>query len=256
MKPTHERHYGQWKPGVRWLRNAGTLVGALALLFAAWLASGGLEGDGTSSGMSTGAEVSVDMRDTEKVLEGLTMPAADKLRQLRVRRHKEAGPYDRSFFGEPWADVDNNACDTRNDILARDLEQVRYRKGSRCVVVEGILHDPYVGVTIHFTRGPDTSPLVQIDHVVALGDAWRSGAYQWSDSQRQEFANDPNNLLAVQGQANQDKESSRADQWMPPRREYWCDYVTRQITVKYDWDLSVTPAEREAMIRALSTCPR
>lgn len=183
------------------------------------------------------------------------LSTVEKLADLRVRRDRGAGGYDRSYFGEPWADEDLNGCDTRNDILRRDLEDIRFRKGSHCVVNSGVLHDPYVGVTIHFKRGPETSPLVQIDHVVALGDAWRAGASDWTPRKRQEFANDPENLLAVEGQANQDKESSRADQWMPPREEYWCAYVSRQIDVKYAWDLTITEAEREAMIRALSTCP-
>lgn len=198
----------------------------------------------------------VDRRPLDVVMKDRSdLRAMRQLQELRVRHDRGAGGYDRAYFGEPWADIDGNGCDTRNDILKRDLQDLRFRKGSSCVVSRGILHDPYVGVTIDFKRGPDTSPLVQIDHVVALGDAWRAGASEWSPAERQEFANDPNNLLAVEGQANQDKESSRADQWMPPREEYWCDYVTRQIDVKYEWDLTITEREREAMVRALSTCP-
>lgn len=236
----------------------GGVLGGLALALAGWIFSGVFSGSSSvpEEGSLTPSKVQVDQRDIQDVQADLVdLPAYQMLQELRIRPRKEAGEYDRSVFGEPWADVDNNGCDTRNDVLARDLEKVRFRKNSRCVVAEGVLKDPYVGVTINYKRGPDTSPLVQIDHVVALGDAWRSGAWKWSAAQRQEFANDPNNLLAVQGQANQDKESSRADQWLPPREEYWCEYVTRQIQVKHDWDLSVAPQEKDAMIRALSTCP-
>lgn len=248
--------FGQWKPGQPLMKKLGTLAGAAALAVAGWLVSGQLPGGNTAKSPEVVGSTQVDQRPVETVLDSLgDLPAAQQLRDLRIRPHKEAGDYDRSVFGEPWADVDNNGCDTRNDVLARDLEQVNYRKGSHCVVASGVLHDPYAGEVIHYQRGPETSPLVQIDHVVALGDAWRSGAWKWSAAKRQEFANDPDNLLAVQGQANQDKESSRADQWMPPRKEYWCAYVTRQIQVKHDWDLSVAPQERDAMIRALSTCP-
>lgn len=259
MSTTPQRNYGQWKPGNALLKKIGALVGAALVALAGWLFTSVFGGEGASQGgggVAAGGR-NVDTRNPEAVLADLgDMEAARRLRELRIRPHKEAGPYDRSVFGEAWADVDNNGCDTRNDVLARDLDQVSYRKGSRCVVDQGVLHDPYVGKTINYKRGPKTSPLVQIDHVVALGDAWRSGAYQWSASKRQEFANDPNNLLAVDGQANQDKESSRADQWMPPRQEYWCEYATRQIRVKHEWDLSVAPQEREALIRALSTCQR
>lgn len=255
MSTRPDPQYGDWKPGGQRVRRAGGVVGALAAIVAAYLARGLTTNEAPVPSSTAPTTVAVDTRDPEVVLESLgDMPAAVKLRELRIRPRKEAGEYDRKAFGEPWADIDGNGCDTRNDVLARDLEQVRYRKGSRCVVASGVLNDPYVGERIDYLRGPDTSPLVQIDHVVALGDAWRSGAYQWSASERQEFANDPKNLLAVQGQANQDKESSRADQWMPPREEFWCEYVTRQIDVKYDWDLSVAPQERDAMIRALSTC--
>lgn len=256
MSTQVDQGYGDWKPGGSKGRKAGAIVGTIASILAALLLGNVIQHEASVPTVPTAdSQVSVDTREPSVVLESLgDMPAAVKLRELRIRPRKEAGDYDRSYFGEPWADVDNNGCDTRNDVLARDLEQVNYRKGSRCVVASGVLHDPYVGETIQYQRGPDTSPLVQIDHVVALGDAWRSGAYQWTPAQRQEFANDPNNLMAVQGQANQDKESSRADQWMPPREEFWCEYVTRQINVKHDWDLSVAPQERDAMIRALSTC--
>lgn len=256
MSTQPEQGYGDWKPGRRKGRSLGAFLGGLASVVATLLIHNVVTHDEPAPTLPEPAShVTVDTRKPSVVLESLgDMPAAVKLRELRIRPRKEAPDYDRSYFGEPWADVDNNGCDTRNDVLARDLEQVNYRKGSHCVVSSGVLHDPYVGETIHYQRGPETSPLVQIDHVVALGDAWRSGAFKWTPAQRQDFANDPNNLMAVQGQANQDKESSRADQWMPPREDFWCEYVTRQIEVKHDWDLSVAPQERDAMIRALSTC--
>ncbi|RRC94494.1 HNH endonuclease [Schaalia canis] len=181
--------------------------------------------------------------------------ARSQLAELEVRPKAYVEGYDRSEFGPAWEDVDGNGCDTRNDVLARDLDNIRYRKGSRCVIQTGTLHDPYVGVTMPFQRGDATSPLVQIDHVVALGDAWRAGAWEWSTAERVRFANDPENLLAVEGQANQDKEASRADQWMPPNRDYHCEYVARQIAVKHAWGLSVIESERQAMLDALDTCP-
>ena len=184
--------------------------------------------------------------------------AARQLRELAVRSADEASvvpDYDRQAFGQRWADTDHNGCDTRNDILARDLARPTFKPGTRdCVVLTGTLAEPYTGTTIQFQRGDKSSALVQIDHVVALADAWRSGAWQWDAQRRQEFANDPENLLAVDGAANEDKSASSADQWLPPNAAYRCDYVKRQIAVKYAYGLSVTQAEQDAMATQLTTC--
>ena len=184
--------------------------------------------------------------------------AARQLRELAVRSADEASAvpdYDRQAFGQRWADTDHNGCDTRNDILARDLARPTIKPGTRdCVVLTGTLAEPYTGTTIQFQRGDKSSALVQIDHVVALADAWRSGAWQWDAQRRQEFANDPENLLAVDGAANEDKSASSADQWLPPNTAFRCDYVKRQIAVKYAYGLSVTQAEQDAMATQLTTC--
>ena len=185
--------------------------------------------------------------------------AARQLRELTVRSADDASAvpeYDRAAFGQRWADIDHNGCDTRNDILARDLARPTFKPGTHdCVVLSGTLAEPYTGATIQFQRGNKTSSLVQIDHVVALADAWRSGAWQWDAQRRQEFANDPQNLLSVDGAANEDKSASSADQWLPPNVNFRCDYVKRQIAVKNAYGLSVTQAEQDAMATQLATCP-
>ena len=185
--------------------------------------------------------------------------AARQLRELTVRSADEATAvpdYHRQAFGQRWADTDHNGCDTRNDILARDLARPTFKPGTRdCVVLTGTLAEPYTGATIEFQRGDKTSALVQIDHVVALADAWRSGAWQWDAQRRQAFANDPDNLLAVDGAANEDKSASSADQWLPPNVAFRCDYVKRQIAIKYAYGLSVTQAEQDAMATQLTACP-
>ena len=168
--------------------------------------------------------------------------------------------YSRDAFGQRWSDdvsapLGHNGCDTRNDILNRDLTEVTYRPRTRdCVVVTGTLHDPYTGSVIYFQRGQDTSTAVQIDHVVALSDAWQKGAQLLSPQLRQEFANDPLNLLAVDGPANQQKSDSDAASWLPPQRSFRCQFVARQVGVKYKYQLWVTPAEHEAISRWLDTC--
>ncbi len=180
--------------------------------------------------------------------------ARTELASLEVKGRAPKTGYDRDEFGTAWSDVDRNGCDTRNDVLARDLTDVTYREGTGdCVVLTGTLVDPYSGTTIAFERGA-TSAAVQIDHVVALSDAWQKGAQQWTAGQRTEFANDPANLLAVDGPTNQAKGAGDAATWLPPSTGYRCAYVAQQIRVKAAYGLWVTPAERDAMDRQLDTC--
>jgi hypothetical protein len=177
-----------------------------------------------------------------------------ELDALEVKGRAPTTGYDRDEFGTAWADVDHNGCDTRNDVLARDLTDLTFREGTQgCVVESGTLDDPYSGETIAFVRGPD-SAAVQIDHVVALSDAWQKGAQQWTAEQRQEFANDPANLLAVDGPTNQAKGAGDAATWLPPSTGYRCAYVAQQIRVKAAYGLWVTQAEKDAMDRQLDTC--
>nr|WP_231134219.1 HNH endonuclease family protein [Motilibacter deserti] len=164
--------------------------------------------------------------------------------------------YDREEFGPAWADVDRNGCDTRNDVLRRDLAEVATKPGTRgCVVATGTLVDPYSGATIEFVRGMGTSQAVQIDHVVALSDAWQKGAQQWDEALREEFANDPLELLAVDGRLNSAKRDGDAATWLPPARPARCAYVARQVAVKAKYRLWVTAAEKAAIGRVLAGCP-
>ncbi|MFT8593051.1 MAG: HNH endonuclease family protein [Bifidobacterium sp.] len=165
------------------------------------------------------------------------------------------GHYDRKSFGFRETDTDGDGCDIRDDVLSRDLSSVRYRYAGSCIVESGILKDPYTTETIHFARGPSTSAKVQIDHVVALENAWQSGANTWSKAEKYRFGNDPYNLLAVDGSANQEKGSASAAHWLPSNRSYQCSYVSRQIGVKTKYHLTVTDAERRAMLAVLHTCP-
>ncbi|WP_418969167.1 HNH endonuclease family protein [Alloscardovia omnicolens] len=184
-----------------------------------------------------------------------TGQAAEALERLAVVDHpRTSRQYKRDYFGFRQTDEDGNGCDVREDVLARDLQDVRYKSLTSCKVATGILHDPYTGKTIHFQRGIDTSKAVQIDHVVALSNAWKSGAYKWNTARRYEFGNDTYNLLAVDGPANQQKEDASADQWLPSNSAYACQYVARQIGVKTKYQLSVTSAEKESMLKVLHGC--
>lgn len=153
---------------------------------------------------------------------------------LTVKGRAPKTGYDRDLFGGGWVDTDRNGCDTRNDILARDLTSVTYRPGTRdCVVETGTLADPYSGTLISFVKGNTTSNDVQIDHVVALSDAWQKGAQQWDGDTRIVFANDPLNLLAVDGPLNLQKGDGDTATWLPPNKSYRCAYVARQVAVKH-----------------------
>jgi hypothetical protein len=164
--------------------------------------------------------------------------------------------YTRAQFGQTWADVDRNGCDTRNDILKRDLTGQVYKEKTReCVVLSGTLIDPFSGETINFVRGNVSSMEVQIDHVVALSNAWQTGAVKLSIKDRTAFANDPMNLLAVKGRLNSQKSDGDAATWLPPLKSYRCDYVARQIAVKIKYKLWFTAPEKEAMVRTLKSCP-
>ncbi|MHA7270892.1 GmrSD restriction endonuclease domain-containing protein [Arthrobacter sp. HLT1-20] len=177
------------------------------------------------------------------------------LATLPIKGRAPKTGYSREEFGQAWADVDRNGCDTRNDILKRDLGAKTYKPGSgECVVLTGVLADPYTATTIDFVRGSATSSAVQIDHVVALNDAWQKGAQQLSVAQRTALANDPLNLLAADGPANQQKGASDASSWLPPNKSYRCDYVARQISVKATYSLWITQAEHDAMAKVLAGC--
>ncbi|EFA22180.1 HNH endonuclease family protein [Bifidobacterium gallicum] len=184
-----------------------------------------------------------------------TGTAAETLQKLTVDDSGGASGYDRDAFGYRTTDDDGNGCDVRDDVLARDMTDVTYTKSGGCKVKTGVLADPYTGQTIHFQRGQQTSSAVQIDHVVALENAWRSGASSWDEAKRLQFGNDMYNLLAVDGPANQDKGSKSAAYWLPTNGDYRCDYVARQIGVKDKYDLTVTSAEKQAMLSVLHGCP-
>lgn len=177
--------------------------------------------------------------------------AKDVLENLAVQEKGSPQKYYRKLFYDSWG-IDEHGCSTREVILQRDLKNT-VLKG--CKVQAGILNDPYTGKTIEFKRGQETSDAVQIDHVVALSNAWATGAYGLDAETRYELSQDPLNLLAVEGQANQEKSDGAADTWLPPNQAFRCQYVARQISIKYKYHLWVTPTEKFAMQKVLALCP-
>ena len=227
----------------------------------------------TSPGAQPHASTTVDGRgpgsatttSTTRTSTALTTPAQaraalEQLDRLPVKGRAPRTGYARDQFGASWTDdVDvaggHNGCDTRNDVLRRDLADERLKPGTHgCVVLSGRLADPYTGRVIAFERGASTSSRVQIDHVVALGDAWVKGAQQLTPAQRTALANDPLNLLAVDGPTNSAKRDSDAASWLPPNRAFRCTYVARQVAVKSRYRLWVTAAEKAQVARQLRSC--
>ena len=178
------------------------------------------------------------------------------LETLPVKGRAPKTGYTRDQFGQAWADVDRNGCDTRNDILKRDLTDVVYKPGTRnCVVASGTLVDRYSGEVINFVRGNVSSMEVQIDHVVALSNAWQTGAFKLTADQRKALANDPLNLFAVKGRLNSQKGDGDAATWLPPLKSFRCAYVAQQIAVKAKYSLWVVAPEKAAMVAILAKCP-
>ncbi|MER5929662.1 HNH endonuclease family protein [Streptomyces sp. NPDC002054] len=216
------------------------LVPSVVLLV---LAVSGCSGSGSSSGAPAPGPGPAD---------GANALAA--VGQLAVKGRAPKTGYERAQFGTAWLDTDNNGCGTRDDILKRDLAATSF-KGGDCTVASGVLEkDPYTGERIAFERGKSGGG-VDIDHVVALSDAWQKGAGSWDKGKRIAFANDPLNLLAVEAAANRKKGDADAATWLPPDRSYRCTYVAAQVAVKQKYRLWVTEGERDAMKRVLSDCP-
>ncbi len=180
----------------------------------------------------------------------LVISTTETLDTLSVKGRAPKTGYKRAQFDDGWRKV--GVCDTRNIILNRDLTNAVIDE--QCRVLSGQLNDPYTGAMIQFQRGAQTSQAVQIDHVVALSNAWQTGAQQISIDERESFANDPLNLLAVDGASNQQKSDGDAATWLPPNKVFRCQYVARQVEVKAKYRLWVTPAEKQAIQGVLARC--
>ncbi len=203
----------------------------------------------------SGIGISQDMWQTQLLTQPETVnatgAASDELAKLPIKGRAPKTGYTRTAYGDGW--TRQGGCDTRNIILNRDLTKVEVSQD--CKVQSGMLDDPYTGKTILFTRGADTSDDVQIDHVVALSDSWQKGAQQLTLDQRKALANDPLELMAVEGAANQEKSDGDAATWLPENKAFRCQYVARQIAVKRKYSLWVTQAEHDAIKKVLVQCP-
>ncbi len=173
------------------------------------------------------------------------------LNSLEVKGRAPKTGYSRAQFPH-WSDLDRNGCDARNDILKRDLTDVIFKAGTRdCKVISGVLLDPFSNKVLTFTS---VKSAVDIDHLVALSNAWQTGAAYFDRSKRSQIANDPLNLLAVDARLNRQKGDGDAATWLPPHKPFRCEYVSRQVAVKAKYSLWVTAAEKDAITRVLNQC--
>ncbi|MET7288569.1 HNH endonuclease family protein [Streptomyces sp. NPDC005573] len=215
------------------------LRGGAAVALIVLAAATGCKADGTKGAAGPGGQGSG----------GAALSAAEA---LPVKGRAPKTGYSRERFGTAWADTDSNSCDTRDDILKRDLKSVKFTGGT-CKVTYGLLDpDPYSGKDVTYRRGRS---LVDIDHVVALSDAWQKGAKYWAPAKRIALANDPLNLIAVDASTNRGKGDGDTATWVPPNKSYRCDYVAAQVAVKKKYGLWVTSGEKAAMKDVLSSCP-
>ncbi|WP_439029379.1 HNH endonuclease family protein [Gordonia terrae] len=231
------RTHVSWPPR-RWAVLVAAVVTAVAVAFGV----GGFR-----------ADPDIDPRIRAMASQALASLASVPISASRTDRED----YDRSAFGSAWSDAvtvagGRNGCDTRNDVLARDLRDVRTGPVSSCprAVLAGELQSPYTGDFVAFRRDRSATA-VQIDHIVPLSYAWDMGAWSWPPARRLDFANDSANLVAVDGHSNQDKSDSEPARWMPPAREFWCQYATQFVTVTATYGLPIDAPSRHVLSEAL-----
>ncbi|NAS23142.1 DUF1524 domain-containing protein [Herbidospora sp. NEAU-GS84] len=214
-------------------------------------------GDTKGGGSSSGTNPLDNPEGTKPGLAAITSEADRKEARELIEKveTKGRGPrtgYDREDFGYAWADnadgipLARNGCDTRNDLLQRDGEDVEFRSGSDCVVVSMTLDDPYTGKTIDWRK--EDAAEVQIDHVIPLSYSWQMGSSRWSEAERKRLANDPLNLIPVDGSTNGSKSDSGPASWLPPVRKIRCSYVVRFAQVALKYELPVTTADKDIML--------
>lgn len=174
------------------------------------------------------------------------------LATLEIREPGADSAYDRDAFGPAWKDVDGNGCDTRNDMLKRDLSRDTFDDDD-CTVLTGTLKDPYTGEIIEFVRAMGGSQ-IDIDHMIPLSAAWHAGASEWTDAERLAYANDPLVLLAVDAGANRSKSDQTIAEWMPTNEAVACKYGASWVLVAAEYDLSISPEDHETLKELAAEC--
>lgn len=257
-----ERHTRHGRAG------AGTrLLPAVVLLATASVLVSGCngigEGDSSTGSGPTGSDGRAvsPLKNPDGTKPGLASVAVDADRETARKLIEELstkgrGPktgYDRDEFGYAWMDTADgvplarNGCDTRNDLIRRDGQDLKFRSGSECVVAAMTLQDPYTGRTIDWRK--ERAMEVQIDHVVPLSYSWQMGSSRWSEDKRKQLANDVLNLIPVEGRANSAKGDSGPASWLPPNKSIRCAYAVRFAQVALKYEMPVTAPDKQMMLK-------
>ena len=229
---------------LKWRRLA--VVGAALTLAVVWLVLNPASWEKNFTQAEDSSEVCTENCPASEDL------AINVLELLEVKGRAPKTGYAREEFYKNWPTVDG--CSLRQRIIKREFGDTAVL--DECNVVAGEFDEPYTGEHLKFNSKEEISKGIQIDHVVALSDAWQKGAQYMSKETRYEMATDPLNLLAVDAKANQGKSDGDAATWLPKNKKFRCQYVARQVSVKRKYSLWVTEAEKTAMHDILVTCPR
>ena len=179
--------------------------------------------------------------------------ALNVLEQLAIKGRAPKTGYSRDEFYSDWPKI--SGCSLRQIIIKREVGDSAILSDDNCTVIAGTFVEPYTGKTLEFTEKSQFTKGIQIDHVVALSDAWQKGAQQLTKDERYQLATDPLNLIAADSSANQQKSDGDAATWLPSNKTFRCQYVARQVSVKYKYSLWVTQAEHDAIQNILTACP-
>ena len=175
------------------------------------------------------------------------------LEKLEIKGRAPKTGYSRDQFYDTWPI--EKGCNLRQRIIKRDFGETAVLDSDNCTVISGKFFEPYNGVEMEYKQKSEISKGIQIDHIVALSDAWQKGAQYKSKDVRYNIATDPLNLIAADASANMQKSDGDAATWLPKNKSFRCQYIARQISVKYKYGLWVSSSEKNAMKRVLDTCP-
>lgn len=231
------------------------VVVVAAMIGAAWLVMSNPESyEQVVPEVAENASASSETVDSSNIGLGDGVLAMSVLERLPIKGRAPKTGYDRSEqFYKNWPTIDG--CSLRQRIIRRELGEQAQLAEDGCTVIAGEFDEPYTGQHMVFYEKADFSKKIQIDHIVALSDAWQKGAQQLSIEERYSLATDPLNLVAAESSANQQKSDGDAATWLPKNKSFRCQYVARQVSVKYKYSLWVTQAEHDAIARVLEACP-
>ncbi len=198
-------------------------------------------------GYGVGVSLSDSLRDTPEnytVTEQDLGVLEEKVSSLKVRRNEKSIPeYSRDSLPTDWKDLDGNGCNTREDILKKYTSEYTGRFDG-CKIKSGKFYDYYNGKFLRYDKSVDTGGGIQIDHIVAIGNAWISGGYKWGKDEWISYINDEEVLIPTSSKTNREKSDKDITEWKPANNSYLCTYAEKQVEIKDKYKLTVTEKEK------------